>query len=81
LEVEGKEMEVSHQEEQENRDDELKDGDSRCDYMSEDDKERFVAEQKESSKEINEFINAQRSGYPEVTKLGSSNFRQPGSPQ
>jgi hypothetical protein len=34
--------------------------------VSEDDMERVIAEQKNSSKEVNELINAQRIGYPET---------------
>jgi hypothetical protein len=73
---------VPNEEEQENRDDALNGSeDSGSDYMPEDDKDRFVAKQKESSVEMKKFINTQRISYPEVTKLGSSNFRQPRSHQ
>jgi hypothetical protein len=81
LEDEDKAMEVTNEEEQENRDDVLNDGDSGSDYVSEDDKEKFVAEQKISFKEMNEVIKAQKFYYPRVTKLRSSIFRQPGSHQ
>jgi hypothetical protein len=72
---EEKEVEVPNKEEQKNRDD------SGSDYVSEDDKERVVAEQKNSSKEMNDLINAQRFGPPGVANLGSSNSGQPGSHQ
>jgi hypothetical protein len=78
LEDEDKEVEVLKEEEQENRDDALNDGYIGSDYMSEDDKERFVTEQKESSAEMNEYNNSQRFSYPEVIKLRFSNFGQPG---
>jgi hypothetical protein len=74
-------MEVSKEEEQENRDDALNSGDMGSDYVSEDDLEREVAEQVLSSEEVNDYINAIRTGYSEVTKLEYSNFRQPGSHQ
>jgi hypothetical protein len=78
---EEKEVEIPNEKEQENRDDALNEFDSGSDYMSEDDKERVVAEQKDSSKEMNDLINAQRFGPPGVANLGSSNYRQPGSQQ
>jgi hypothetical protein len=81
LEDEDKELEVPNEEEQENKDDALNEQDSGSDYVSEDDKERVVAEHKNSSKEMNELINAQRFGSPGVANLGSSNSGQPGSHQ
>jgi hypothetical protein len=73
-------VDVPNKEEQENSDDALNGSeDSGSDYMSEEDKERFVAEQKEYSEEINDFINVQRTGYHIVNKLGSIIFRKPGS--
>jgi hypothetical protein len=66
-------VEVSNEEEQENRDDALNDDDIGSDYVSENDKERIVAEQINSSKEMNELINAQRFGSRGVANLGSSN--------
>jgi hypothetical protein len=81
LEDEEKEMEVPNELEQENNDDALNEDDSGSDYVSEDDKERVVAEQIDSSKEMNEIINAQRFGTLGVAKLGSSNSGQPGSHQ
>jgi hypothetical protein len=81
LEDEDIEMEASNEEEQENRDDPLNSGDSGSDYVSEYDLEREIAELALFSEEVNDYINAQRTGYPEVTKLRSSNFGQPGSHQ
>jgi hypothetical protein len=49
--------------------------------MSEDDKERFITEQEESTDEMNDFINARRTGYLVVNKLGSSIFRESESHQ
>jgi hypothetical protein len=81
LEDEEKEVEVPNELEQENNDDALNEGDSGSDYVAEDDKERVAAEQINSSKEMNEIINAQRFGTPGVAKLRSSNCGQPGSHQ
>jgi hypothetical protein len=76
VEDEDKEVEAPNEEEQENRDDALNGSeDSGSDYISEADKERIVAEQTDSSEELNITIIAQRTGYPGVTKLGSSNFK------
>jgi hypothetical protein len=49
--------------------------------MSEDDKERIVAEQIDSSREMNDLINDQRFDPPGAANLGSSNSRQSGSHQ
>jgi hypothetical protein len=78
---EEKEVEVPNQEEQENIDAALNEDDSGSDYVSEDDKERVVAEQGNSPEEMNDLINAQRFGPPRVANLGSSNSRQPSSHQ
>jgi hypothetical protein len=78
---EEKEVEVPNEEEQENRDDALNEDDSGSDYLCEDNKEEVAAGQKNSSKEMNDLINAQRFGPPGVANLGSSNSRQPGSHQ
>jgi hypothetical protein len=76
---EEKEVEVPNDEEQEKNDDALNGEDSGSDYVSEDELEGVVAEQKSSSKEMNELINAQRFGTPGAANLGSSNSGQPGS--
>jgi hypothetical protein len=81
LEDEDKEVEVHNEEVQEKNDDALNGGDSGSDYAEGDDKEVVVAEQKDSSRELNDEINAQRFSIPGVAKLGSSNFRQHGSHQ
>jgi hypothetical protein len=49
--------------------------------VSDDDKEIVVAEQRKSSREMNELINAQRFSTPEVANLGTSNSGQPGAHQ
>jgi hypothetical protein len=59
----------------------LNEEDCGSDYVSEDDKERVVAEQKNSFKEMNELINAQRFGSPGVGNLRSNNSGQPSSHQ
>jgi hypothetical protein len=59
----------------------LNEEDSGSDYVAEDDKERVVAEQISSSREMNELINVQRFSTPGVTNLGSSNSGQPASHQ
>jgi hypothetical protein len=81
LEDEDKEVEVPNEEEQENRDNALNVEDSESDYMAEDDKERVVAEQINSFREINELINGQRFGTPGFVNLESSNSGRPGSRQ
>jgi hypothetical protein len=74
-------VEVPNDEEQQNSDDALNEEDSGSDYALDDAKEEVVAEQTGSSEEVKNEINAQRIGYPGVAKFGSSNFRQPRSPQ
>jgi hypothetical protein len=81
LEDQNKEVEVPNEKAQENKDDALNGGDSWSDYAEDDDKEVDVAEQRGSSEELNNEINAQRFGTPGVEKLGYSNFRQSGSHQ
>jgi hypothetical protein len=53
------EWEVPNEEKQENKDDVLNEENSGSDYMSEDDKERAVAEQINFPREMNDLINAQ----------------------
>jgi hypothetical protein len=75
-------VEIPNNDEQEKNDDALNEEDSGSDYVSEDELERVVAEQRSSSKKMNELINAQRFGTPPgVANLGSSNSGQPGSHQ
>jgi hypothetical protein len=76
------EVEVPNDYGQEKNDDALNEENSGSDYGSEDELEGVVAEQRSSSKEMNELINAQRFGIPPgVANLGSSNSGQPGSHQ